>query len=170
MREEWRAVTEPDFENSYLVSDQGRAAKILRGARSKQTGYVAIILAKKGVAYRGYRLHQLVARAFLGDQPEGTVVNHKDGDKTNNKPGNLEFITQKENVLHGISIGRRKTAKNPVNGQFSPVLSVDQVGEIKALIGSGTPLYRISEEYKVTTQAIRSIKMGRNWNRVPAKS
>jgi hypothetical protein len=168
--EEWRPVTEPDFEDSYLVSSMGRVARIMRGGRSKSTGYISIILARKGVAYRAYRVHQLVARAFNGPQPEGTIVNHKDADKGNNQPANLEYVTQGDNVRHGIRMGCRLVKKNPSNGQFAPVLTVDQVGEIKAMLPCGVPLHVLAEEYGVSTMAIKYIKIGRNWNRVPAKA
>lgn len=168
-QEEWRPVTEPDFADLYMVSNKGRIAKILRGAKSKQTGYISIILARKGVAYRGYRVHQLVARAFNGPQPEGTIVNHKDCDKEINEPCNLEYITQGDNVRHGIRMRRRVVVKNPRNGQFSPLLTVDQVGEIKALLKDKAPIHLIAVDYGVSVQAIRAIKTGKNWNRVPAK-
>jgi HNH endonuclease/NUMOD4 motif len=167
--EEWRPVTEPDFADRYMVSNRGRVAKILRGSVNKGTEYVTIILAKKGVAYKSFRIHQLVARAFNGEQPEETIVNHKDCDKGHNEPENLEYITQKENVNHAIRWRRRVMVKNKRNGQFQPLLTVDQVGEIKALISSNTPLHWIAEDYGVSTQAIKHIKTGRNWNRVPAK-
>jgi len=167
--EEWRPVTEPDFADTYMVSNKGRMAKILRGAKPSNDWYTAIILCKKGIAYRSYRVHQLVARAFLGPQPEGTVVNHKDCDKTNDVPSNLEYITQLENVRHGLRLRRRVIEKNPKNGQFKPLLTVDQVGEIKNLLKWNTPLNVIADDYGVTVQAIRAIKQGHNWNRVPAK-
>lgn len=167
--EEWRPVTEPDFADVYMVSSLGRVARILHGSKPSPDWYTAIILHKKGIAYRSFRVHQLVARAFNGEQPEGTVVNHKDTDKTNDVPDNLEYITQLENVRHGIRTRRRVIVKNEKNGQFVPLLTVDQVGEIKCLINCGCPLRLIAVDYAVTVQAIRSIKMGRNWNRVPAK-
>lgn len=169
-QEEWRDITEPDFAGMYMVSNRGRVAKVLRGGFSRSTGYTGIILSRRGVAYRAFRLHQLIAWAFNGPQPEDTVVNHRDGDKTNNDPANLEYVTQRENVRHGIRMGLRgKITKNVRNGQFLPVLTVDQVGEIKALLIGRCPVDLIAKDYGVSTESIRRIKLGRNWNRVPAK-
>ena len=50
-------------------------------------------------------IHTIVAMAALGPRPEGLVVNHKDGIKTNNHPDNLEYVTQYENVQHSIEHG-----------------------------------------------------------------
>lgn len=162
-------MTEPDFSDLYMVSNKGRIAKILRASPSKGNGYRTVIMSKKGRAYRSYRLHQLIAWAFCGAQPEGTIVNHKDANKTNNDPDNYEYITQGENVRHAIRMGCRTMRKKPSNGQFLPILSVDQVGEIKALLNDGCPASLIAADYRVTTQSIRHIKSGRNWNRVEAK-
>lgn len=54
-------------------------------------------------------VHRLVAITFLG-KPEDSLknsINHIDGDKSNNKPENLEWVTSAENTKHAISIGLR---------------------------------------------------------------
>lgn len=50
------------------------------------------------------KVHALVAAAFIGERPEGLDVNHKDGDKTNNRACNLEYVTRSENVLHSFDV------------------------------------------------------------------
>jgi hypothetical protein len=54
-----------------------------------------------GVLHRGknYKVHRLVCEAFHGPAPEGkNIVLHLDEDATNNKPCNLRWGTQKENL------------------------------------------------------------------------
>jgi hypothetical protein len=45
-----------------------------------------------------------VASAFIKN-PTGFVVNHLDGDPSNNRVSNLEVVTQKENHLHALANG-----------------------------------------------------------------
>lgn len=69
-----------------------------------RTGYVMVTLSKEGKR-ASFSVHRLVCLVFIGkpDQP-GLEVNHKDGDKKNNKRSNLEWVTKSENILHARRI------------------------------------------------------------------
>lgn len=54
-----------------------------------------------GCKYKMYRVHILVYQTFIGEIPEGYQVNHIDEDKTNNRVGNLNLMTHKENINWG---------------------------------------------------------------------
>ena len=58
---------------------------------------------------RIYFFHRLVCEAFHGRPPTDHVCNHKDGDKRNNTPGNLEWCTQAENQQHARTLSGRKS-------------------------------------------------------------
>lgn len=45
-------------------------------------------------------IHRLVAEAFLDRIDNKNIVNHKDGDRSNNSVKNLEWVTTKENNIH----------------------------------------------------------------------
>jgi len=57
--------------------------------------------------YDGQRfsVHVLVCEAFRGLKPPGREVNHRDSNKANNAPGNLEWLTRRENIHHAIAAG-----------------------------------------------------------------
>ena len=68
-------------------------------------------------------VHRLVAIAFVdNDDPQNkTIVNHIDGNKSNNNADNLEWVTQAGNVAHalGIKIKMIDINTNQVIKQFS---------------------------------------------------
>ena len=53
------------------------------------------------------KVHRVVAASFLG-RNDNLVVNHKDGNTKNNKPENLEYVTQQENAIHAYNTGLNK--------------------------------------------------------------
>lgn len=57
-----------------------------------------------------FSIHQLVCLAFHGFPPSRIIqyeVNHKDGNKHNNIPSNLEWVTRSENTIHALMSGLR---------------------------------------------------------------
>ena len=56
-------------------------------------------------------VHRLVAKYFIGECPDGYVVNHKDGDTRNNHVSNLEYCSISDNVKHAYKSGLKK--RNP---------------------------------------------------------
>jgi len=63
-------------------------------------GYLAVKMNNECV-----KIHAIVAEHFIGKRPDGFVVNHKDGNKLNNRPDNLEYCTISENIKHAIRYG-----------------------------------------------------------------
>lgn len=92
-----RLITRPNRWGMATVKWSGR---VLRPGVHQ--GYRQV---KLGACKTVHRVHQLVAWAFNSPQPVGTVVNHIDGNKLNNTPGNLEYITNSENVKHAYRTG-----------------------------------------------------------------
>jgi hypothetical protein len=64
------------------------------------SGYLRVKLNNKNV-----QIHSIIAELFLGKRPENLVVNHIDGNKLNNHPENLEYVTLAENTRHSVRTG-----------------------------------------------------------------
>lgn len=101
------------YEGRYEVSNYGKVRsliynkiRILKQHPNKQ-GYLMVKLSKGNQKQRTRSVHLLVAHAFLNHASDGTqkvVVDHKDGDNSNNKLENLQLITQRENSMKGKNI------------------------------------------------------------------
>ncbi len=74
-------------------------------------GYIPYILRTVDGGYKNIRLHQLVYHSFNNTRPvKGMHVDHIDGDKSNNKLNNLQFITHAENTKKGKTFTEKKSA------------------------------------------------------------
>lgn len=98
----------PGYEN-LMVNKLGEVYdKIKERPASKlsdSAGYVSIFYTDKYGKKSRVQAHRLVALAFL-PQPNGfTIVNHKDGNKTNNVVTNLEWSTYHLNNIHAVENG-----------------------------------------------------------------
>lgn len=66
-----------------------------------ERGYINFYITINGITYRTFA-HRIIYYLTYGIWDEDKVINHKDNNKQNNKPDNLELITQFENVLYSI--------------------------------------------------------------------
>jgi len=110
------------WEGLYAVSNLGRVRSLPRWRSPQDT-----LVAQSNRDHQGYmrvnlytdsrmttvNVHLLVLTAFAGTRPEGLMARHLDGDKKNNRAGNLAWGTQSENeqdkLRHGTNFWANKT-------------------------------------------------------------
>lgn len=102
--------------------------------------------------------HRLVWQHFNGLIPDGLVMNHKNGIKSDNRPDNLEVVTYSQNQKHAHRVGLidQSGERNP-----GSILSNVQVEEIRVAYATGK--YRqvqIARLYGVSYQTISKIVRG----------
>lgn len=111
MNETWVVI---DGYPNYKISDRGRVFSIkanrLLKCSADRYGYPRVNLEDNGV-WRIINVHRLVAFAFVPGYFPGACVNHIDGNKQNNKPENLEWVTHTENVRHAYAMGLNPTRR-----------------------------------------------------------
>ena len=97
--EEWRVIN--DFHN-YSVSNLGNLMNNKTGKFLKSCvkgGYLNITLINDKIK-KTFKVHRLVALAFIENTENKTDVNHKNKNKLDNTLSNLEWMTRKENNQH----------------------------------------------------------------------
>ena len=104
----WKTIKGTNEE--YQVSDTGlvkttKTGRILKPSVTKH-GYERVCLFKMD-RERRYRVHRLVAEAFIPNPDNLPQVNHIDGNKRNNNAANLEWVTNHENAIHAKEHGLR---------------------------------------------------------------
>lgn len=151
----WKAI--PGTNGYIEVSNEGRARSLLRGTprclktQIDKKGYHRLTTTIDGQK-RTYKLHRVVAKAFIPNPDALPQVNHKDGNKSNNSVSNLEWVSNVDNAHHAIANGlwesvfegarkENEKRKKPiiayrVDGDFPCTRYYESISEAERDIGS----------------------------------
>lgn len=161
----WRPLS---FDGDYDISDQGfvvshkRATPFPMVPKKDHRGYYRVSVSpvsKKGKS----RIHRLVASTFIPNPDQLPEVNHKDGVKTNNRVGNLEWVTHRRNMEHASEIDLLSRGE----GKKDAKLNEQKVVEIRGKYATGNYSMReIAKEYGVSMPTIRFIINRWKWRKV----
>lgn len=130
MKEIWKNI--PGYEGLYQVSNLGRVRSLprIRTQKNKlkttdhhykgkilkpivtKTGYLTVNLYRHRKSTGPHRIHRLVCTTFYGEPKNGkNQVNHKNGNKKDNRVENLEWCSCRENIVHAYKNGLRKGSR-----------------------------------------------------------
>ena len=109
--EEWVDIC--GYEGRYRISSNGNVFSLIYNRLLSPidfgTGYLNVKLRKNGSG-KFYRIHRLVAQAFIENPNSFLEVNHIDEDKGNNRVDNLEWCSRKYNENYGTKNKKRSIA------------------------------------------------------------
>ncbi len=122
--EQWKPIS--GFEGRYEVSNLGRIKRLVghnckrdRVLRPrKKRGYELVSLSPKP---RTLQVHRIVAEAFILNDTGKPQVNHKNGNRADNRAENLEWATPKENYTHSVDVLGFKNGANRIPCVFDGV-------------------------------------------------
>jgi len=93
------------YEDGTIISHKKGKETLIKGYDNGK-GYLLVDLHYK--YKRGVKIHRLIALAFVPNPNNKPQVNHINGDKSDNRAINLEWVTNSENQLHANKFGLRQ--------------------------------------------------------------
>lgn len=167
--EEWRqipAATDAtiNLESLYEVSSLGNVRSVQGKQRTPSTndsGYLVVTLSAYGWT-KSFKVHRLVAAAFIPNPSNKPEINHLSGDKADNRVENLEWATAEENIEHSIAMGL------PPSGTAHPaaILTPMAVRAIREKRSAGVKRQALADEYGVSIDTIKAVITRRIWKNV----
>ena len=113
--------TPPSFElvagysYRYLVTRDGVVFDFVKGRVLTRTisgnGYLTVSLQDESGKKKNILLHRIVATAFIANPDSLPCVNHRNGDKLDNRIENLEWCSYSYNNIHAYNMGLKRTRK-----------------------------------------------------------
>ena len=157
--DEWRQVPGfPHLEAS--ASGQIRSNGWIKKASIAGVGYPVV---RHGL--RVLYIHRLVAMAFHGLPAPGQQVNHRNGNKLDNRPANLEWVSPADNLRHArmTGLGRAPQAQIGAAHWASKLTESD----VLAILSSSLGPKRLADRYGVSKRQICKIRSGGAWRHLP---
>lgn len=167
--ESWRTI--PGWETIYQVSDQGNVKRLAGSPRCtvdrvvkpmlNARGYLTVGLTSPNTKQRPYVIHRLVLESFVGLDSSKPFANHKNGNKTDNRLCNLEWVTHAENISHAYNTGLhgRYIGSRASNSKLSEA----QAMEILQCFRDGMFAKEIAKKFGIKPKTALSIANGYTW-------
>jgi hypothetical protein len=171
MKEVWKEIN--GYEGIYLISNLGNVKSLERfvsnhsGFNKKlkekyrkpsisKTGYYVLDLQKESKR-KTFKLHRLIAIAFIENTFNKPCINHKNGNKLDNRIENLEWCTISENNIHAINTKLKNDSG--VNNSKSNITEND----VYFIRNSKLKLKELSEMFNINQSGISKIKLRKTY-------
>lgn len=163
--EHWRDIPEyPHYQASRNGDVRSLPHSTTKGRVLKpilnNSGYLRVAIGRNGYQF----VHRLVALAFIGERPEGMDINHINGDKTDNSPQNLEYVSRQENMAHARRVGLHDNRGEKHYG--SKLTEAQVIGVRRAYELAGVDETEIAPSLGVSVRTIKDILENKTWRHV----
>lgn len=136
---------------SYQKRKQKELKQSIRG------NYLRVTVNNKSLS-----VHRCVADAWVLGKFEGAEVNHKNGNKKDNRAKNLEWVSRSENQRHISEVLKKRCCEDHVNSKYKK----DQILEIKKMLSEGFRNTEICKALGVNKYIVSDVKRGKAWRNV----
>lgn len=118
-----------------------------------------------GTVYRK-NIHRLVAETWLPNPNNLPCVNHKNGDKRDNRVSNLEWCTFQHNNQHAFDIGLNG---NVLEDHHQAILTNTEIHELCKLMQDGWRNCELAEKYGISKHIPAQIRKGITWTSIASQ-
>jgi len=168
MTEIWK----PIFNGKYEVSSIGRIRTVFCRNRwgfykpkkerilfqhKNNDGYMQVSIYTESGNLKSFRVHRLMALAFIPNPENKPQVNHLNSIRSDNRIENLEWCTNSENQIHSVKFGNYKS-NNP-NAKLTE-------SDVQKIYNSTKPISHLVKKYKIHRDSIINIKNGKTWSTI----
>lgn len=177
----WKDVI--GYEGLYAVSNLGRIKSYDKIVKTKKldyirkgkileqhafcNGYLKTKLYNGSGKFWNTPVHRLVATVFIENPNNYPIINHIDGDKTNNHIDNLEWCTQSHNNRHAYRTGLKRLENYTGEGNPTSKLTTEQVLSIRREYSAGTTsINKLAKKYNTVAGNIYFILKRQTWKYV----
>jgi hypothetical protein len=156
--DEYKGIKVSSFGRILKASNKTRKERILTEFAKDRDGYCRCSVQKLDGTWTSQPVHRLVAKAFIPNPDNKAAVNHIDGNRTNNKVENLEWVTPKENVYHSFQFGNRKICKDVPKNTILTDFQVSQIDKLRTLYSVNQLAHLFNIKYTTLKNIIRKKK------------
>lgn len=159
--------------DNFLVSNFGNIKSVdrledFKGGKRKRFGRVMkqrvlrkyfCIGLRQNKRSKNFFVHRLVARAFLPNPNNYDIVNHKDGNRENNRWDNLEWCTQKMNIHHAMAADNWTRGERHGNSKVSD-------SDVILLRMAKTKITDLANSMGISYSTAKKIRSNKSWRHI----
>jgi hypothetical protein len=168
--EVWKSI--PSTGGVYEASSLGRIRRVVGGRGTRAGKILAATLRDDGYCKVSVSVgnkkdtplvHALVAEAFLGPRLDdaSVLVNHKNGNRADNRAANLEYSTYSKNNAHAYRVLKRPSVHGEQNGHARLTDAI--VRELRRRATAGESLGALAREFGVSRPTVSIAVSGKTW-------
>lgn len=158
--ENWKKIPNTNHEISDFGNVRNEFGNSLK-TWCNEFGYPVIAITLQGKS-ANFKIHRLVAKAFVENPYNFQTVNHKDCVKLNNHFTNLEWMSSGDNTRHAFANGLNDIGEDRTQAK----LTDSDVLAIKEAFAEGASNAELAKVFGVARGAISKIRSGDTWKHI----